>query len=536
LHVGFAMHPAGTVFGSTMAGNCLGVTPMKLSAWLLKPPTQRRQQQTQHHSRAEARVKFGLRPRANRPATPLVQNKISIRGVAGGSADAGKDSDADILERIRLLPEATEFEKRSFLRSCIGYQLWLEPKYTKSSTRSYVCSFMTLFRRDGRSFAAMAGKEYYAFVKSSMSNRCESNAVRHFATFYSERCTECGGTFEVDPKWGLQLYNPGARALPVVKSQPPGLAACQQKFSLAASSINKKADDADLAVMSGTVSIVDPISLCRIETPVRGRQCTHLQVFDLQPYIEFNHMVERSRCKLSKLWNCPVCGQHVKERDLVKVDAFVKVLEAVKGTPSLKHVETLPDGSLSLPGDVPAAAPAAQDQDSYSKNQALTHAPEAKADRDKKRQLSHEGDPASCGGLRRFLSSARIGNSSVHHSPASQEQPSKSSEKVAEVVAKNKGSAAGRKRGRQPQKNGEGEVVARQPAKEAANEFETNVQGDEDAMIMLTAGAKQHTVTPNPRRRGSRATQACDAPVAETQELKESDAGPDKKKRFVMLL
>merc|ERR1719507_900385 len=71
---------------------------------------------------------------------------------------------------------------------------------------------MTLFRRDGRSFAAMAGKEYYALVKSSMSSRCESNAVRHFATFYSERCTECGGTFEVDPKWELQLYNPGADA------------------------------------------------------------------------------------------------------------------------------------------------------------------------------------------------------------------------------------------------------------------------------------------------------------------------------------
>jgi len=409
----------------------------------------------------------------------------------------------------------------------------------------------------------------------------ESNAVRHFGTFYAERCAESGGTFEVDPKWGLQLYNPGAKTLPViVKARPPGLAAGQQKLSLAAPSVNK-ADDGDLAEMSGTVSIIDPISLCRIETPVRGRQCTHLQVFDLQPYIEFNHMMERSRSKLSKLWNCPFCGQHVKERDLVKVGAFVKVLEAAKGNPALTHVDTLPDGSLALPGDGSPTVPgdAAEDEDVQSnlggidgvsgpchgqEDEESNHMQEAKGARGTKRTRSRKGDPAPGGGLRRFFSSACVGNSSAQHTPTSQEQPkaekarkavakSKSSacgrrrgrqpqrknvqdegvtqelpnaEPAKKAVAKSKSSACGRRRGRQPQrKNVQDGGVTQEPAKEAADEVETHHgQGDEKTTNTSKAGAKRRKGPPNPRRRGRRAMQACDDPAAEPAEPKETRA------------
>jgi hypothetical protein len=89
----------------------------------------------------------------------------------------------------------------------------------------------------------MAGKEYYALVKGSISNKkhhaIESNAVRHFGTFYAERCADGGGTFQVDPKWGEQLYNPGARTLPVVVKQ--------KQLTLATPSGYKKADDSELA-------------------------------------------------------------------------------------------------------------------------------------------------------------------------------------------------------------------------------------------------------------------------------------------------
>lgn len=291
-----------------------------------------------------------------------------------GSAARAREGDGDlegsgldIREQVRQLPEATEADKVNVTCACMGLQLYLEGRYRKSSVTSYVGTIFHLFRRDGRSFATMAGTEYFQLVKGSLSNKkhhsIESSALKHFASFYAGRSSELGGEFKVDPKWGERLYNPGARALPVVakaRAEALGQAAAAPLARAASSAAGVAAvagEDAEMVEVSGKVSIVDPISLCRIEKPVRGKNCEHLQAFDHQPYVEFNRMMERSRCRLSKLWNCPFCGKHVKEKDLVTANAFVSVLAAARDMPGVTHVESLPDGTLAVPsGEVPATA------------------------------------------------------------------------------------------------------------------------------------------------------------------------------------
>ena len=69
------------------------------------------------------------------------------------------------------------------------------------------------------------------------------------------------------------------------------------------------------------VSLKDPILLCRIQTPVRGANCRHLQCFDLHSFLTFAHKTGN--------WRCPVCTQTLKWEDLV-IDVFMKsILDAV---------------------------------------------------------------------------------------------------------------------------------------------------------------------------------------------------------------
>ncbi|VDO86301.1 unnamed protein product, partial [Schistosoma mattheei] len=70
-------------------------------------------------------------------------------------------------------------------------------------------------------------------------------------------------------------------------------------------------DDDDDLVMPNTlpVQLLCPLSKCRIEVPVRGRNCRHVQCYDATTYLIIN---ERK-----PTWNCPVCDGKAVYEDLI---------------------------------------------------------------------------------------------------------------------------------------------------------------------------------------------------------------------------
>ncbi|KAH8850407.1 E3 SUMO-protein ligase PIAS1 [Schistosoma japonicum] len=76
------------------------------------------------------------------------------------------------------------------------------------------------------------------------------------------------------------------------------------------SSAFSEEDDDDL-VMPNTlpVHLLCPLSKCRIEVPVRGRNCRHVQCYDATTYLIIN---ERK-----PTWNCPVCDGKAAYEDLI---------------------------------------------------------------------------------------------------------------------------------------------------------------------------------------------------------------------------
>ncbi|VDQ06582.1 unnamed protein product [Trichobilharzia regenti] len=70
-------------------------------------------------------------------------------------------------------------------------------------------------------------------------------------------------------------------------------------------------DDDDDVVMPNTlpVQLLCPLSKCRIEVPVRGRNCRHVQCYDATTYLIIN---ERK-----PTWNCPVCDVKAPYDDLI---------------------------------------------------------------------------------------------------------------------------------------------------------------------------------------------------------------------------
>jgi len=70
-----------------------------------------------------------------------------------------------------------------------------------------------------------------------------------------------------------------------------------------------------------TCSLICPVSMQKIETPVRGRNCKHLNCFDLRTYLHSNSKVSGGR------WRCYVCEDFVSVDDLVYDGFIAQVLE-----------------------------------------------------------------------------------------------------------------------------------------------------------------------------------------------------------------
>ena len=62
-----------------------------------------------------------------------------------------------------------------------------------------------------------------------------------------------------------------------------------------------------------------PLSLCEIQTPVRGEDCEHLQPFDAESYVDVNMRLRN----VEKRWRCPVCSAITRPEDLM-VDSWAE--------------------------------------------------------------------------------------------------------------------------------------------------------------------------------------------------------------------
>jgi len=109
------------------------------------------------------------------------------------------------------------------------------------------------------------------------------------------------------------------------------------------------AGDPEVEETVSVVSIMDPVSLMRIEAPVRGKNCTHKGIFDRDSYVEFNTMQEKRKFKnLRDLWTCPICSKPAPEHSLCVAEEFIDILKSARRNQEVEHVAVLSDGSLSL--------------------------------------------------------------------------------------------------------------------------------------------------------------------------------------------
>jgi hypothetical protein len=114
-------------------------------------------------------------------------------------------------------------------------------------------------------------------------------------------------------------------------------------------------DEDDITcVISNKLRLRCPLSFERVEIPVRGEQCMHLQCFGLGAYLESNSKMRA----MNNRWTCPVCSTVLRPQDL-RIDGFVK--KVLDETPAhIEEVEILEDGSYRIieeAGDQPAASP-----------------------------------------------------------------------------------------------------------------------------------------------------------------------------------
>merc|ERR1712061_406103 len=86
----------------------------------------------------------------------------------------------------------------------------------------------------------------------------------------------------------------------------------------------KRFVDDDLAVVTRTVSLIDPISLKKIEFPVKFDDCTHLACYDLTSYI---NMIGVKALQALK-WPCPICKGKFSQFDLRKDLWFSEALRS----------------------------------------------------------------------------------------------------------------------------------------------------------------------------------------------------------------
>eukprot|EP01118_Nematostelium_gracile_P018386 TRINITY_DN8151_c0_g1_i1.p1 TRINITY_DN8151_c0_g1~~TRINITY_DN8151_c0_g1_i1.p1 ORF type:complete len:169 (+),score=14.56 TRINITY_DN8151_c0_g1_i1:59-565(+) len=97
--------------------------------------------------------------------------------------------------------------------------------------------------------------------------------------------------------------------------------------------------DDEIQMLSLRLSLRCPLTQSRLITPAKGKQCRHLQCFDLTAYLTMN--------RNNPSFECPVCQRSLPPSELLK-DEFVHHL--LQQLPKdLSDVDINPDGSWTIP-------------------------------------------------------------------------------------------------------------------------------------------------------------------------------------------
>merc|ERR1711933_248267 len=98
----------------------------------------------------------------------------------------------------------------------------------------------------------------------------------------------------------------------------------------------KQSDDDDVVCGETKVSLRCPLSICRINIPIRGTECTHPQCVDLNTFLAFSHR--------TGTWQCPVCLKPVKFNQIVIDNEMKEILAQTDDDIDL--VRLYPNGSF----------------------------------------------------------------------------------------------------------------------------------------------------------------------------------------------
>ncbi|VDN14652.1 unnamed protein product, partial [Dibothriocephalus latus] len=114
-----------------------------------------------------------------------------------------------------------------------------------------------------------------------------------------------------------------------------------EKLASTAASTNTT-DDADLVIENTLpVQLLCPLSKCRIDLPVRGQNCQHIQCYDANTYLLIN---ERKPA-----WRCPVCDVPAPFHELL-VDGLMLEILADTMAENLEEIIFKEDSSWSPVG------------------------------------------------------------------------------------------------------------------------------------------------------------------------------------------
>lgn len=98
--------------------------------------------------------------------------------------------------------------------------------------------------------------------------------------------------------------------------------------------ICQSADGDDLMVVDSdhlSLAVTCPLSFTLMNSPVRGRSCTHLECFDFKNFLDSRPRRREWEPPNSDAWKCPICRGDARPGELV-IDGFLaEVLNAIKG-------------------------------------------------------------------------------------------------------------------------------------------------------------------------------------------------------------
>lgn len=125
------------------------------------------------------------------------------------------------------------------------------------------------------------------------------------------------------------------------------------KFEMAQQGVAQFLTDPDgLTVSSMKVSLRCPLALTRINTPVKGKRCQHVQCFDLANFLDYSRM--------SSKFECPVCNKNTAFPALLVISPYVE--HALEKYQDCDEVEIFQDGSM-VPVERKQTGVASDDED-----------------------------------------------------------------------------------------------------------------------------------------------------------------------------